>query len=342
MDQPLVSVIILNYNGLHFLDECLRSVLSQEYVPFEVILVDNNSTDGSASFVAERFPSVRLIRSDENRGYAGGNNLGVSHARGELVVLLNNDTTVEPRWLEELVRAVKPRDVAVASSLVITQGIPEKYYERNGSINLLGHNIMRVFDKPEMIFYAGGTSLIFKKNLLGEPFDESYFAYSEDVYLSLRARFMGYKVVHVPLSVVHHAGGGTARKTPRSRVTMLQERNRTLNILIFFSRPTLLKLVPFFALNLPAKLLFGLTRRYSLTGILQAHLWLLLHIPEILAKRYTVHREFRRDEKEVIALVSGRMTNGESAIGRLIDRLSIAYCRAVRLETIEVRSQHPR
>jgi len=87
--------------------------------------------------------------------------------------------------------------------------------------------------------------------------------------------------------------------------------------------------------NFVAKCLLGLMRRYSLIGILQAHLWLLLHLPWILAKRQSVRREFRRNEREIIALMSGRMTNGESTVGRFVDRVSVAYCRIVGLRTIE-------
>ncbi len=337
MDNPFVSVIILNFNGMEFLDACIRSVLAQAYSPFEVLVVDNNSTDGSRAFIAKTFPDVRLIISEENLGFAGGNNLGVLRAKGDLVVLLNNDTTVEPGWLVELVKAMQPEDVAVASSFVRTKGIPERYYERNGSINLIGHNVMRVFESPTDLFYAGGTAMIFKRSLIGLPFDDSYFAYSEDVYCSLRARFMGYRIRHVPESVVHHEGGGTSRRTPSSRLTMLQERNRLLNMILFFSWWTLVRSIPFLAANVLVKTLLAiLTSRYSLTGILRSYSWFLMHPRWILRKRRSLREEFHRDERDVLSLMTAWLTNGESTAARAINRVAVIYCRLVGLRTIEL------
>jgi GT2 family glycosyltransferase len=273
----------------------------------------------------------------ENLGFAGGNNLGVRHSTGNLIVLLNNDTVVSEGWLRGLLDAVAAPEVAVASSLVKTVGIPERYYERNGSLNLLGHNIMRVFERPEEILYAGGPSLIYKKDLLGLPFDGHYFAYSEDVYLSLRARFKGYKVVQTIRSIVEHAGGGTTKKQSGYRLQTLQERNRLMNILLFFSWGTILKAMPFFAANVFVKLFAGaFTRRYSFRAMVRAYWELVRGLRQILQKRKTLRQEFRADEREVIALLSGRLTQGESLLQRMADTMSLAYCRLVGIRTYEI------
>lgn len=118
MKTPFVSIIILNYNGRELLRTCLDSVLKNSYPKsgYEVILVDNASTDGSASFVEKHFPSVKVIRSSENLGFTGGNNLGLEHAKGSYIVLLNSDTRVEKEWLQELVKAAKPKHVGMLSS----------------------------------------------------------------------------------------------------------------------------------------------------------------------------------------------------------------------------------
>ena len=166
-----ISIIIVNYNGRHFLFDCLSGVIKQTANGDEIIVVDNGSSDGSAEYIRVTFPSVTLIESGMNLGFAGGNNCGVKHAKNNLIVLLNNDTIVHPGWLEGLVNAIAEGNVAAASSLIKTEGIPERYYEKNGSINFLGHNIMRIFDQPKDIFFAGGASMIFKKDILGIPFD---------------------------------------------------------------------------------------------------------------------------------------------------------------------------
>lgn len=335
-DDKLCSIVIVNFNGKHLLRDCLASVLSQSYSPFEVLLVDNGSTDGSADFVRSEFRDVRVIESPENLGFAGGNNLGVQQSKGDLVVLLNNDTVVQEGWLTHLVEAVLPHDTAVAASLVLTEAIPERYYERNGSINFLGHNIMRVFAKPENIFYAGGASLIYKKKVLGIPFNDDYFAYGEDVYLGLRARFKGYRIVHTNASIVKHLGGATAGRQRSRRITMLQERNRVLNIILWFSPSVLVRVAPLLCMNMVAKVITSfISARYSVAGILGAYAWLLGHPLRILKMRGVLRSEHIVAEKEVISWMTARLTNGESAVARLIDDLSILYCKVVGLKTIE-------
>lgn len=335
--KPLVSIILLNHNGLSFLQDCIGSVLRQDYSPFEVILVDNASTDGSVAFVREKFPSVRVVELEVNHGFAGGNNLGVRYASGAFIVLLNNDVVVSEGWLQGLVEAVSLPHVAIASSLVKTQGIPDRYYEKNGSINFLSHNIMRVFSNPEEIFYAGGASLIYKKNILGEPFDPEYFAYGEDVYLSLRARFLGYDIRHSNASRVIHYGNATAKEFPASFVTYLQERNRILNTLLFFSRRTIIKCLPFLVINFFGKLLSVLIeRRYSTLGILRAHGYFISHWRSIKEKRSRLRADFRVDERDIIQKMSGRISNGEGRLAKILDLLSLFYCRVVGLRTIEL------
>lgn len=103
--EPLISILIVNYNSESFLEACLLSVQQQDYKNFEVVLVDNASTDNSVRFVAERFPWVKIVKSPQNLGFAGGNNLGFLYASGDYIVLLNNDTKVERGWLSNLVNA---------------------------------------------------------------------------------------------------------------------------------------------------------------------------------------------------------------------------------------------
>ncbi len=206
MPDPLVSIIILNHNGREYLERCLKSVRKQNGLQFEVIVVDNSSTDGSGAYVRQHFPDIHLIESDRNLGFAGGANLGVREAKGEYVVLLNNDTEVEENWLRELVAPLARDKVALVSSRVFTRGIDPKYYEKNGTLSLLGFNIMRVFDDEEDLFNVSGCAMAFRRTDFPKPFDEDYFSYSEDAYLSLRARFLGLRLKQAPRSIVHHVG----------------------------------------------------------------------------------------------------------------------------------------
>jgi GT2 family glycosyltransferase len=333
---PFCSVIIVNYNGKHLLHDCLTAVLSQSYGRFEVIVVDNASKDGSADFLRARFPAVTLVALDETRGFAGGNNEGARRAQGDLLVLLNNDAIAGEGWLSALVEAVAPPSVAVAGSLIRTEGIPERYYERNGSFNFLGHNIMRKYRLPENTFFAGGASLIFKRAIIGMPFDDDYFLYLEDVYLSFRARFLGFRVVQTAASHVRHLGSETTRREQPSLMTMYQERNRLLNMLLFFKAWTILKLLPLFAANAVAKLIASLLfRRYSLAGLLRAYAWLALHPSAIAEKRRALRPSMRASERDVTEWMTSDLTNGESAPGRVINALAHLYFRLAGIRTLE-------
>ena len=121
-----VSVIILNWNGKPHLESCLSSVMAQTCPDFEVVLVDNGSTDGSAEFVARRFPQVRIIRHDENLGFAAGNNTAIRATRSPYVATLNNDAQAKPAWLVELVEAMESDDqVGMCASKMLFAHRPE-------------------------------------------------------------------------------------------------------------------------------------------------------------------------------------------------------------------------
>lgn len=332
-----ISIIIVNYNGKHFLKGCLDAVIAQCDHTVEVIVVDNASGDGSAEFLKSTYPAVRLIENTVNRGFAGGNNDGVREARGSFIVLLNNDTVVRPGWLEGLRAEMNDRHVVSASSLIKTEGIPERYYEKNGSVNFLGHNIMRVFDVPSDIFYAGGASMIFRKEAIGLPFDDDYFVYGEDVYLGLRSRFMGYQIKHTNASVLDHFGSGTAKREPNEFLTFYQERNRILNTLLFFSVTTIIKALPYLLVNVFAKTAAAAVgMKYSLKGLLRAYAWLLMNIPVIRQKRIVLQKEKVVPDRDVIRYMTGKLTNGESIPGRIVNAIAVLYCRMVRLTVIEI------
>lgn len=335
--QVVISIIIVNYNGKHFLKGCLDSVILQCDQSTEIIVVDNASKDGSAEYIKTSYPGIRLIENTVNRGFAGGNNDGVREARGTLIILLNNDTVVRPGWLEGLRAEMNDLRVVSASSLIKTEGIPEKYYEKNGSVNFLGHNIMRVFDVPSDIFFAGGASMIFRKEVIGLPFDDDYFVYGEDVFLGLRSRFMGYQIRHTNASVLDHFGNGTTKREPSEFLTFYQERNRILNTFLFFSMTTIIKTMPFLVMNIIVKTTAAVIgMKYSLKGLLRAYIWFVMNLSLIRQKRSMLQKEKVASERDVIRYMTGKLTNGESIPGRIVNAMAILYCRIVRLPVIEI------
>ena len=274
---PLVSVIIVNYNGLTLLDECLKSVFATDYRPLEVLLVDNGSTDGSVAFVRSRFPEVRLLAQERNLGFAGGNNRGVEAATGEYVVLLNTDTRVDPGWVNALLELLEDPGVAVVTSRVVTEGVPDRYYTKNGSVNFLGYNIMRVFNDLSLVFFAGGASLMFRRQIVGRPFLDEYFLYHEDVYLSWRMRLAGYKIRMAQGSSVFHLGSVTASRQASDFVTFYQERNRLLNGLLLYEFSTLVRLLPLFVADGVVKFAPEHCRRTEISSRHRARLCLVCH-----------------------------------------------------------------
>ncbi len=344
-----VSIIILNYNGLLFNEACLKTVFNQTYKDFEVIFVDNGSTDNSGKITELLFGTrnnFRYLFSEKNLGFTGGNNLGYKYSDGEYIVLLNNDTVVEPNWLEELVKGIETfENAGIVQSLVLTDGIPKKYYEKNGSVNFLGHNIMEIFPIDENgkgeIFLAGGASLIFKKSLLGnkaEIFPDEYFLYSEDTYLSFFSLFSGFKNYHNAKSIVYHKGSATTRKSKLPFINYYQERNRILNFMIFFPFSFHILLIPYFIFNILSKILLSLfKKKYSLLGIIRAHLWLSIHPVFILKERKKIKPFIKIKYHNVLKYLTCKIFNGENRFENIINKISFFYCKVTGLRTVEFR-----
>ncbi len=288
---------------------------------------------------------ISIIPAGRNLGFAGGNDLGFSKASGELIVLLNNDTIVDEGWLEALVyRIDSDEDTGIVQSLVLTKGIPAKYYEMNGTVNLLGHNIMEIFeigsDGAGEIFVATGCSLIIRKRLveeLGGLFPEKYFAYSEDTYLSMKVKFRGLKIIHESASVVHHEGGGTSGSVS-SPMYFFQERNRLLNFLIFFKASFIVKYTPFLILNFVMKSVASLfSRKYSFFQLCRAYGWILINSGWIRKERDFVESKKRVDDDNVLGYVTSRLIDGKSLFGRMINFASFAYCKITFIRIMENR-----
>jgi GT2 family glycosyltransferase len=217
--MPLVSVVILNWNGKHLLADCLASLSQQTWRDFEVILVDNGSSDGSIEWVQGTHPDVRILPLPANRGFCGGNNAGIRAARGEYIVLLNNDTEVEADWLGELVRYVRA-DAAIGAcdSKILyfdrrdTIWSAGALYTIAGSCEWRGHGLKdSAVNEPAEVFTANACSAIYPRHVLEEvgDLDEDFFAGYEDVDWSFRARLRGYRIVNVPSSRVYHKVSAT-------------------------------------------------------------------------------------------------------------------------------------
>jgi GT2 family glycosyltransferase len=220
--QPTASVVVLNYNGLQYLDTCLHSLIAQELPGgLEIIVVDNNSVDGSSDHIRRRFPEVTVIQAESNLGFAAGNNLGIEQSRGRYVVLLNNDTSVRPGWLAALVQTAEaqPGVGAVTSKLVfldrpdvIQNAGTLVLSDGSGADRGAGEQDHGQYDQEVEVFAACGCGMLLSRAMVEQVggFDPTFFTYYEDTDLSWRMRLFGWRVVYQPKAVVDHVHSGTS------------------------------------------------------------------------------------------------------------------------------------
>jgi GT2 family glycosyltransferase len=225
---PLVSVVVVNFDGRHHLERCLPSLVATAGVEFEVIVADNGSTDGSVDWLAREWPAVRVLALGENLGFGRANGRGVRSARGEFVAFLNNDTVVEPDWLSALLQPLRlDPEVAASCATLRLLEFPELVNACGGAMTSAGYGYDIDFMTPvergpvgrestawhDVLFPTAAAALIRKEEFLAVGgFDPAMFMYHEDVDLGLRLRLMGRRVVVCERAVVYHTFGGTSAR----------------------------------------------------------------------------------------------------------------------------------
>jgi GT2 family glycosyltransferase len=209
-----ISIVVVNWNGKRFLNECLDSIREQVYRPSAVILVDNGSNDGSVSFVAKNYPEVQIIALPENSGFSKANNIALGAVGTQYVALLNNDAVAHPFWLKSLVDALETHpEAGFAASKML-------FYDKPGIIDRAGDaytaaatGLLRGrgltsdnYNEPEWIFGACAGAALYRAEMLEDIglFDDDFFLIYEDVDLSFRAQLRGFKCLYVPEAIVYH------------------------------------------------------------------------------------------------------------------------------------------
>ena len=253
---PLVSIILLNYNGEKF-SELWQSIFGINYPNYEIIFVDNGSKDNSLRLfinLSQRYEKIKtnIVKIENNIGYSRANNLGITYANGKYVVLLSNDIEVERDWLINMIRVMESdRNIAVAQSVMYS--LYKKHvrdYQCN-YIDVLGfcHNA-KLQNRIEEVFFSEGAVMFIRKKVIDEVgglFDENYFMFDEDIDFCWRVRLRGYKVCVVQSSRVYHARGGTVTgilmKTDPSYVFLIA-RNKLVTFFKNLELKSLLKYLP--------------------------------------------------------------------------------------------------
>ena len=225
MNYPKVSIIILNWNGKEDTIECLESLRKLDYPNYDVIVVDNGSTDGSCEILKKNYPYVKLIENEKNLGVATGYNFGIYQARGEYILLLNNDTVVDGDLLKELVTVLESNpEIGIVGPTMYYYDDPKRIwvgggggiYWNKGKTSLLRTNEIDngEFDEITEVDYIAGCALLTKRELFEEIgyMDTKYFAYWEETDWCVRACKAGYKVLYVPKAKIWHKISSTSKK----------------------------------------------------------------------------------------------------------------------------------
>ena len=240
MEQPLVSVIVVNFNGRHYLADCLAS-LQQQRLPreqFEVIVVDNNSADGSVAWIADNHPSVKLLALEVNAGFARGNNLALRQATGKYIAFLNNDAVAEPAWLQAAAWTLQesPELGGVASKIqfrhdprILNSTGLVLYSDGRGGDRGFREEDHGQFDEADEVFGPCGAAMVVRRELLDDlgGFDERLFLYYEDLDLAWRARLRGWNFHYCPKALVQHVHCASSREWSPT-FCFYVERNRAL------------------------------------------------------------------------------------------------------------------
>ena len=225
--NPLVSIVILNYNGANYLEQFLPSVLATQYSNFEVVVADNASTDDSISLLKNKFPSVKTITNPTNEGFAGGYNWALKKVEATYYVLLNSDVAVDPNWIQPMVNLLESNNsIGACQPKILSHASPTTFEYAGacgGWIDFLGYPFSRgrVFDVCEKdekqydeaapIFWATGACMMIRSKLFKEMngFDADFFAHQEEIDLCWRMQIAGYQIYACPSSKVFHVGAGT-------------------------------------------------------------------------------------------------------------------------------------
>jgi GT2 family glycosyltransferase len=271
---PAISIIVLTYNGRRWLEICLPALAAQQgSEAFEVLVVDNASSDGSVELVRGSWPEVSLVALDRNLGFAGGNNAGIRAARGRFITFLNNDTRPRPDWLAALRRALDDHPwAALATSRIVYMDRPDVidsagdgYLRCGGAFkHHHGQPVSGAVESRE-VFGACGAACMIRRDVLDDVggFDEDFYIFYEDVDLSYRARLRGHRCVYAADAIVEHAGSATMGRVSPAAVFYGQ---RNLEWTWIKNSPW-----PLLVRSLPSHVAYGVAA--GVTYALHGHSW---------------------------------------------------------------------
>jgi|SRR3990172_313966 len=312
--NKLATIIILSYNSRDDLSGGIPSLLSQTYTNYEIIVVDNASTDKSQEFIKTSYPDVKLVETGSNLGYPAGNNAGARCAKGEYLVILNPDTVADPDWLSQLIRPFEEnKAIGLTTSKILIHG-------RHRSINTCANNshftgldfcrglyeLASSFSEPQEVGAVSGCAFAIRREIFEElgSFDPDFFLYLEDVDLSWRARLAGYKIMYVPTSIVYHKFHLSIAPwkefyLERNRYLILMK-NCSLKMLILTSPALLVTEI----VTWGHAVIHGIPYMHNK---MRAYGWILTNLYKIILKRRGVQKDRKISDREFIRLLEWKI-----------------------------------
>lgn len=310
--SDLVSIIIPTYNGLKHLKNCLNSVIKNtDYPNYEIIVVDNASSDGTYNFLKKNFPNIRVVVNKKNVGNTEGMNVGIRSARGNFVMILDNDTEVTKGWLREVVKLAKSDP-----SIGVCGSLPFWYDYRDYA---------PIYDGYFQVSAVSGAAMLLKRDLIKEVglFDASYFAYYEDTELCWRYILFGYKVVCDSDSIVLHKGGQTSNRMNSNFILFHHYKNRLATIIKIFGFRSLIKILFFEAVRLPLAFLHTLIFKRILTpAYFTSIFWVLSHMRDIFQKRAEIQKRRKVSDDVILRLRQNERERNEFFLEKLLQKMS--------------------
>ena len=249
-ENPLVSVIVLNYNAGELLLNCIESIKKSAYKNLEIIVVDNISTDKSQKICKEKYPDIKLIQNDENFGYCEGNNIGIREAKGDYIIILNPDTIVESNWIKELISAYNKFGEGLYQPKILSLNEKQVLQSTGNMLHVFGFGFAKdkvrkdegVGEEIKKIGYASGTCLFTSRNVLDKVglLDSFLFLYHDDLDLGWRASQIGINSYYVPKSKIYHVESYSLKWSAKKFYWL--ERNRKYCLLTHYSKNTYAKM----------------------------------------------------------------------------------------------------
>jgi GT2 family glycosyltransferase len=343
MKKPFLSVQILNYNGKKFIKNCIDSLLKQDYPNFEIIFIDNNSSDKSIEYLKNNYSKqiktnkIKILKFKKNYGFAEGYNKSYSKTKADYVLLLNNDVKlVNKHFLSSLIITSKKENASIVGGLDFPFETKKfNKHKKYGSLNILGMctpNLIITDNNPSFI---GGACLLVDKSKVNHLFLDEYFMYSEDVYLSFKELCKGSKIILDRNAIFLHFGSGTS-KSGSVFIRYHAEKNRLINLLIFFKISSLLKLLPLFFLENIIKTIYLIKHPKKLNATFKGIFWPLFHIKFIFRERNKIQKSKIIGDDELFSSMSYKIFPEHlSRFSKKLNLLSKIYCRIFKINTYD-------